>query len=209
MAAVTAAVVAGAATAYGANRQAAAGRDAARATQRGADAATAEQRRQYDLTRADNAPWLQAGTDALARQQAFLNGDTSGFDKSADYQWALSEGFKGLDRGAAASGNLLSGGTDADRIALGQGLATQYAGNYWNKLAGLSGSGQQAGQYLGQAGQNSANQISGNYRDAAAGRASAYQQSGQAWANAGNQLAGIGSWYASQRKPKSYGPGVG
>lgn len=49
------------ATVYGANRAGA----AARAGQRGADAATGESARQYDLTRADLAPYRVTGTGAL------------------------------------------------------------------------------------------------------------------------------------------------
>lgn len=37
-----------------------------------ADQATAEQRRQFDLTRKDLAPWMQAGEDALAKLQTAL-----------------------------------------------------------------------------------------------------------------------------------------
>jgi len=195
MAAVTAAV---AGAAYAANRQARAGRDAARATRQGNDAAISEQRRQYDLARSDNAPFLQAGTDALRLQQDYLRGDRSGFENSSDYLFAVDQGFKGLDRGAAAAGNLLSGGTDADRIAYGQGLASQYAGAYYNRLAGLSGTGQTAGANLAALGANSANQIGALQQSTGNARASAYQNAGNAYAGAANQLAGIGGFVAGQ-----------
>jgi hypothetical protein len=45
--------------------QADAAKDASRASQRGADSATAEQRRQYDTTRADTAPYRAIGTQAI------------------------------------------------------------------------------------------------------------------------------------------------
>ena len=198
MAAVTTAVVAAGAAAYSANRQAAAGRDAARASQRGADAATAEQRRQFDMARQDQMPWLQAGQEALGMQQRFLAGDFSGFERSPDYAYALQEGFKGLDRGAAAAGGLWSGGADADRIKLGQGLATQNANNYWNRLAGLSNTGQTTAGNLGSLGANMASNI-GNYQmNAANARASAYQQRGAAQAGFANQLAGFAGYLGGQ-----------
>lgn len=177
--------------AYGASRQARAGERGANAQERASQQATEEQRRQFDLTRQDMAPWLQAGTDALSQQQAFLSGDWSGFQNSPDYKWALDQGFKGLDRGAAAGGNLYSGGMDADRMALGQGMATQYANNYWNRLAGLSQTGQVTANQLGGYGQNMANQVGGNLMNAANARASSYANSANAWANYGNQLAGL------------------
>lgn len=200
MAAVTTAVVAGAATIGGAAMQSRAAGRAASAQASANNAAIGEQRRQFDLTRQDMAPWLQAGTDALGRQQAFLNGDWSGFQNSPDYQWAVQEGTKALDRGAAAAGGLWSGGADADRIALGQGLATQYAGNYWNRLAGLSNTGQATAGQLGQFGQNSANAIGGLMQNTGAARASAYQQQGNAWSGALNGLSGIVGWGLSQRR---------
>lgn len=201
MAAVTAAVVAGVATVGGAAMQSRAAGRAAGAQAAGNRAAIAEQQRQYDQTRQDMEPWRLAGADALQRQTAFLNGDWSGFQNSPDYKWAVDQGFKGLDRGAAANGSLYSGGTDADRIALGQGLATQYANNYWNRLAGLSNTGQNTAAQIGQFGQSAANNISGLMQNTGAARASAYQQQGAAWSNALNGLSGIGAWYLGQRKP--------
>jgi hypothetical protein len=59
-----AAIGAGAAVAGGA-MQADAAKDAARAQGRAADAATAEQRRQFDLTREDTAPYREIGRQAL------------------------------------------------------------------------------------------------------------------------------------------------
>ena len=116
---IAAAAVVGA---YSANQQSRAGERGANAQVRASQEATAENRRQFDLTRGDMMPWLSAGQGALNLQQRFLDGDMSGFEKSPDYAFALEQGFKGLDRGAAASGGLWSGGADADRIKLGQGL---------------------------------------------------------------------------------------
>jgi hypothetical protein len=211
MAAVTSAVVAAGVSAYGANRQTSAARDAGRASQRGADAATAEQRRQFDLSRSDQLPWLQAGQDALSRQQQFLAGDFSGFETSPDYAYALQEGFKGLDRGAAAAGGLWSGGADADRIKLGQGLASQNANNYWNRLAGLSNTGQNTSGNLGSLGANMASNIGGYQMSAANARASAYQQQGAAQAGFANQLAGYAGYLGGQwgKRPSNSGASAG
>lgn len=163
----------------GANAQAAA-----------ADAAARESGRQYDQTRQDMMPWMGAGTNALAQMERLNAGDFSSFQASPDYQFAQQQGLQSLDRSAAARGSLFSGGADADRIAFGQGLASQQYGNYYNRLAGLAGIGQQTAGQMGQFGaQNAANQ--GQFAlGAGNARASAYQQQGQAWTNA---LAGVGS----------------
>lgn len=181
---------------YAADQAKDASKDASRASQNATNATIEEERRQFDLTREDQMPWLDAGRGALDKQNAFLAGDWSGFKDSPDYAFAVDQGFAGLNRGAAANGSFGSGGADADRIALGQGLATQYAGNYWNKLAGMSGTGIQTAQNLGGLGAN----MAGNIGNALAGNAAAQRQSSFGRADANTQLAtGIGgqfnNWY--------------
>lgn len=172
--------------------------DAADAQAGGAAAATAEQRRQYDLTRQDNMPWLEAGGWALGQQRNALSGDWTGFQDSPDYAYAFQQGMRGLDRQNAANLSLTSGGADADRIALGQGLASQNFGNYWNRLADLSNTGQSTAGQLGQFGANSANQIGQNYIGAGNARASGYINQANAWNNSINT--GVG-FYGYTRGP--------
>lgn len=147
--------------ALSASAQKKAAKSAAGASQAATDAQIEEQRRQYDQTRTDQMPFLEAGYGAIKRQNAFLDGDTSGFENSADYKFAVDQGFKGLNRGLARNGALWSGGGDADRIAYGQGLASQYSNNYWDKLARQAGQGQGAANQLGGLGANMAGQIGG------------------------------------------------
>lgn len=147
---------------------------AANAQERANNATIEEQRRQYDLTRADNQGFMDAGNDALKRQEAFLNGDMSGFENNAGYKFQVQQGFQGLNRLASANGSYRSGGADADRMAYGQGLATQYADNYWNKLAGRAGQGQTAVNGLGTLGAGMANQISYANQRTGDARASSY-----------------------------------
>lgn len=192
-------VVAGAATVIGGALQANAGEKGANAQRRAADAATAEQRRQYDQTRQDLMPWLQQGGWALDQQRNFLNGDWSGFQNSPDYRWAVNQGTQALDRGATAQGNLWGGGADADRIALGQGLATQYAGNYYNRLAGLSGTGQTTANQLGGFGQQYGQQYGQNQMNSAQAQASSYANTANAWGNVAQQGASLFGQYQAGR----------
>ena len=190
-------VAAGAATVIGGYLSSEAGKDGADAQQRAADAATAEQRRQYDQTRQDMQPWMRDGTWALGQQRNFLSGDWSGFQGSPDYLWAVNQGSKALDRGATAQGNLWGGGADADRIALGQGMATQYAGNYYNRLAGMSGTGQTTANQLGGYGQQFGQQFGQNQMNSAQAQASSYMNSANAWGNALQQ--GVSAFGQYQR----------
>lgn len=160
----------------------------------------AEQQREYDLARQDQLPFLQAGYGALDRQNAALGGDWSGFYNSPDYAYALNQGITASDRSAAAHGALGSGGHSADLMALGQGLATQNFGNYWNRLAGMAGQGQTSASNLGQYGMNMANQIGNAYQNAGDARASSYLQQGNNWAGvAGAAGNAFGQWYGNRQ----------
>lgn len=133
-------------------------------------------------------PYAQAGESNLNRLNALMGGDYSGFTNSPDFRAAQDIGLRQLDRSAAARGSLYSGGADADRIALGQQLASQYLSNYRNALSGLAGMGMQArGQQANLAG-NMANIAIG----AGQARASAYQQQGQNMQNMIGNLTSFG-----------------
>lgn len=173
---------------------------AAAAQQKGYDAATAEQRRQFDLAREDQMPWLQAGQRALHQLEQLNSGNFSSFTASPDYQFALTEGLKGLDRSAAARGALWSGGADADRMAYASGLATQNYGNYYNRLASLAGLGQTTASGLGTLGANYASNAGNLALGAANARASSYRDQ----ADTMTQLVGSGGdlladWYRGRR----------
>lgn len=173
------------ADAWSANKAAGAQKDASKKS-------IAEQKRQFDLSRSDQMPWLQAGSAALGQMQALNKGDFSQFYQSPDYQFALDQGIKGLDRSAAARGRLYSGGYGQDLTQYAQGLATQNYGNYYNRLAGLSGTGQTTATNLGSLGQNYANAFSRQQQNIGDARASAYQAYGQAFNKASDQ---IGSFF--------------
>lgn len=169
MVAVAVGVGTAAVGAYAANKAASAAKQAGRN-------ATEESARQYNQTREDMMPWLEAGGWALDRQQQLLQGDYSRFFESPDYKAALQLGTEALDAGATAQGNLWGGGADADRIQFGQQLASQNLGNYWNRLAGLSQTGQGTANQLGGFGQTHANNVAQNQWGVANARASAYGQ---------------------------------
>jgi hypothetical protein len=167
--AVGATVISGAISLYGQNK-------AAKAQQKGADAATAEQARQFDQSRADQQPWLQAGQQALTQQQALNSGDFSSFYQSPDYAFARDQGLQSLERGAAARGGFMGGGADADRMNFASGLASQNYGNFYNRLAGMSNTGQGTATNLGNLGANYANNMGNLAINQGGARASSYQQ---------------------------------
>lgn len=183
-------------------------KDAAGAQTQASMAAVDEQRRQFDLTRQDQLPWLQAGQNSLATQQALLSGDYSKFYQSPEYQWTQQQGLQGIDRSAAARGSLYSGGADADRMKFAQGLASQEYGNFWNRLAGVSGTGQTSATNLGSLGQQSASNIGNALIGAGNARASAYQSQADTNAQTIGALGGMfNNWYQGNKANNGGGTG--
>jgi len=81
------------------------------------DRATAEQRRQFDITREDVAPWLETGKAALEQYSGLVmgGGDTEamqeGLRQYPGYQFALEEGIGAIEKSSAARGLTQSGQT--------------------------------------------------------------------------------------------------
>lgn len=195
------AVAIGGAAVIGAGASIYAGNKAAGAQKSAANSAIAEQDKMYGLNSANAQPYLDAGANAVNLQNQYLAGDTSGFNNSPDYKFAVQQGTKQLDAGATAQGNLWGGGADADRISLGQGLATQYANNYWNKISGVAAQGNQASAALAGVGTNTANQIGGQYNNMGQAQASSYANQANSTNNLLNQFGNI----AGQMDQSSYG----
>ena len=182
---------------FGAESASDAASTAAQASGAASAASIAEQRRQYDQNRADQAPYLAAGTGAVNRLAAGVGyggefGSTRPFDFKYDQNadpgtaFRMSEGIKALDRSAAASGGLLSGATLKGVQRYGQDLSSQEYNNafnryvtgfnantgernaLYNRLAGVSGTGQTATNQIGAQGANTASNIGASLMGSAA-----------------------------------------
>lgn len=149
----------------------------------------AEQRRQYDLTRADMAPWRTAGASAIGQLAGMLQ---PGYDHttSPGYQFRFGEGQRAVESGAASKGLLMSGGTLKDLTRYGQGVAAQDFGDQFNRVASVASGGQQANTSLGQLGAQSAGNISSLLQNTGQARASGYINSTNAITSG---IAGLGS----------------
>jgi hypothetical protein len=198
--AAAAAVAGGAASIIGGN-------SAANAQKKASNNAIAEQDKMYQQDTSNAQPYMNAGSNAVNLQNQYLAGNTSGFENSPDYQFALSQGEKASTAGAAANGNLWGGGQTADAISLGQGLATQYANNYWNKISGVAGQGLSATNALAGVGTNTANQISGQYNNIGQSQASNDVNTANTIGNITNQAANL--YGQQQATQSSYGSGSG
>ena len=173
--------------------------------------ATQLQRDQWQQQQTNQKPWLEAGTNALAKMQGpagdvtpWKSFSSSDFAADPGYGFRMSEGLKALDRTAAARGGLLSGATLKGAQRYGQDLASQeYGAAYnrfnqdqtntlgqqnlgYNRLAGLAGIGQNANTQLGQAGQNYANQAGQNIMSGAQSSAAGAMGNANSMVNAIN-----------------------
>lgn len=180
--------------------------------------ATDMQREMFDLQREDQAPWREAGTNALNElwgQRGNLTRQFGMSDFQADpgYDWRLRQGQQAIERSAAARGNLLSPATMKALQEYGQGMASQEYGNAYNRFVGnqqntgnfyrsLSGQGQTSAQGLASAAQNYANNVGNLAMSNAANQGNA----GFAQANAyGNALSGIGQAIGGMNTQNMYG----
>lgn len=187
------AVAIGGAAVVGGVASYASGKKAAKAQNQGAELQAqqaadqiAEERRQFDLTRADYAPYRDTGAKALGSLASMygVNPDGSRIDMSdavratPGYQFRLNEGTKAIERSAAARGLLGSGATLKALTRYGQDYASDEYNMFTNKLATLAGVGQTATAGTAAAGEA-----------AVSGMGAARAQAGQAAVNAGNARA--------------------
>ena len=205
-AAVPLAIVGGSIIGGAMNKSAAS--SAANAQTHAADTASQTQLSMYNQTRADQAPWRQAGGQAVGALSQFygMGGGSGGVDAQGNptqggspdysqilsglpgYQFQQQQGEKAVQQNLAARGLLQSGAAGKALTQYGQGLGDQYAGQYTSGLQSLAGLGQSSAQATGQAGANAANQVGSNQIYAGNAQASGYANQANA-VNAG--LSGI------------------
>lgn len=180
--------------------------------------ALAEQRRQFDLNRADLAPYRGAGVNALSRLSAWQPFDGTGFVESPDYAYRYNEGVRGINADASARGLLNSGARVKALQDRGQQLASGEYANWFARQGGLNSQNfnQQASiAGIGQAGTNAgvaagsgsanamSNILSGMGNAQAAGANAAGNAQAGAMNNWGDAVnSGLNNalyWYASQR----------
>ena len=200
MAAVTAAMVGGVATAGAAKMQSDAAKKAGNASNAAAQQAVAEQQRQFDTFQQNIQPYLGAGQNALANLTALNSGDYSGFNQSPDYLWAQQQGTQALDRSAAARGSLYSGGHQADLMQFGQGLASQQLGSYRNAQMSMAQLGQNSAVGAGSLGQQNANALGQLYAGQGAAQGNMAINQANSWGNALQGIAGLAGQYSTQRQ---------
>ena len=185
------AVIGGGAALFAGSEQADAANRSAELQAQATRESVEEQRRQYNLTREDLAPYRETGTNALALY-AGLYGITRGegeagilsteemqgfrdrFTETPGYQFRFDEGIRALDRSASATGRLRGGGYTRELTRYGQGVASGEFENYANRLSGLAGMGQGSTVSTGTLGVQTGANIGNALMAAGTARASGY-----------------------------------
>lgn len=173
---------------------------AAETSSSGGVEATAEQRRQFDLTRQDFAPYRETGVNALKQLEAEINQPVSAQDVMSDpgYQFGLQQGQQALDRKIAAMGGRVSGAAikaagrfGTDYASSGFNAAYQRRQDRLNRLAALAGVGQSATGSSAAAGAQSSNAISSLLQNRANTQAASQLAQSNIWGDAVKQFGAI------------------
>jgi hypothetical protein len=161
------------------------------------DAAIEEQRRQYDQTRADLAPYRQVGGNALQQLYGGINQQVTPEMVMSDpgYQFGMDQGMQALQRAQSRMGGRVSGQALKSAARFGTGFASQgYNAAYQrrqdtlNRLAAIAGIGQTATGSSAAAGSQMANNVSGLMSGQGNASAAARMAQGNIWGNAFGDL---------------------
>ncbi len=183
---------------------------------------------QYEQTRADQMPFLEAGKTALNKLIPLATNYTpfsyGAMTADPGYGFRLSEGQKALDRQAAARGGLISGGALKAAARYGQEMGSQEYTNAFNRyqaernaqlnpLQSLAGMGQTTMTNLGSMGASNAANVgnlmtSGAAASAAGGMGQA-QAIGSGLGTYLNYRQGNNLVEALRRNQSQYGPNYG
>jgi hypothetical protein len=182
----------------------------------------AENARQFDITQANQAPYLAAGKTALSTLAAEndVAFDPSKVQMDPGYQFGLQQGRQAIDRQAAAGGGRISGAALKAAAQFGTDYATTgYSAAYsranqartdrLNRLAALAGVGQTATQNIGALGAQTAGANSALMVAAGNNAGAAQLAQGNIWGNAGNQIAALYGRGAGAGSSRSDGMGTG
>ncbi len=170
----------------------------------------AENRRQFDVVQANQAPYLEAGKVALGKlaTENEIPLDQSAVQMDPGYQFGLREGQRAIDRQSAAAGGRVSGaalkaaaqyGTDyaTTGYSTAYARANQTPTDRLNRLAALAGVGQTATDNVSAFGTNMAARNSALMTAAGDNAGAATMARANIWGNTGNQLAALYGKYAT------------
>lgn len=176
------------------NAQKKAANQASNAQTQSAELGIAEQRRQFDQVQQLLAPYVNAGTGALAGQQNLLGlngadaqmGAFNGIQSSPQFGALMQQGEDAILSNASATGGLRGGNVQGALAQFRPQLLAQLIDQQYARLGGLTSIGQNAAAGTGNAGIATGNQITqllGQQGQAQAGAALAAGRANSQFAN--------------------------
>lgn len=183
----------------------AAAEEASAAQQAAAQTGITEQRRQFDVTQAQLAPFREAGVSALGQQQALLGLGGAEEQQAAFAAFAETPGQKflrdqqerALLRSASAIGGLGGGNVRSALQAQAFGRAQTDIANQFGRLGAISGAGQAATAQTGQFGAGTAANIANLQQAGGAARASGVLGQQQAISGGIQNLTGLAAQFGA------------
>jgi hypothetical protein len=174
---------------------------ASKAQQQSDALAIAEQRRQFDLTRSDYAPYLSLGKSALNPIGDLLGLNGAGNSQAAidalkaspAYQSLYRNGEEAILQNASATGGLRGGNTQRSLADFGSDTLSAVIADQLARLGGVAGMGQNATGSVANLGANSANSISNLFKAQGDAAASGAATQAGVWAGVMNNLSGMAS----------------
>ncbi len=182
----------------GADDAADAALEAGRLQAEAADRGTEEISRQFDITRKDLAPTIEAGNLARDQQTALLGLDgeeaqqtaVDSINESPAQEFIRKRAQRNLLQNSAAIGGIGGGNVRTALAQQGAGFAAQDTENQFNRLQQLSSPGTATATNLGQFGQQTAQSVAQGINRSAEAQASGILGAGQARAQGISSLIG-------------------
>jgi len=214
-------VIPAAAAILGGRQSAKAAQSAADTSAAASDRATELQRDMFNRNIELQAPFREAGVNALSKlvplATEYKPFGMDSFQQDPGYAFRMSEGIKGLERSAAARGGLLSGATLKGIQRFGQDLGSQEYMNAFNRyqternaqlnpLQSLAGVGQTSANTLGAAGTQFANTMGNIGMNQAGVQGNATMARASAYGDTINQLSRL---YGGSNYGRPVGGGTG
>jgi hypothetical protein len=162
----------------------------------------------YYQTRADQAPWLEAGSEAVNTLSQKVKAGPGEYQKSPYYNFLMEQGTTALERGAAAKGKQFSGAQGKALTGFGQNLASTDYNNWLSQWYDslkpyqvMAGMGQTSANNLGVQGSQTAQGVGNSQIQAGNAQAAGILGASQPWIN-------VGQWGANQLMQYGYNQNV-
>lgn len=173
-----------------------------------ADRASALQWKQYQQSRQDQMPWLEAGTKALGTLEGQIEAGPGEFTESPGYKFRLAEAEKAILRNRTATGNVASGSTLKALNEYSQDYASneydKFLSRYYDRLKplqSLARVGQTTSANVGQQGIQTGRAMGSYGVQAGQARASGYENQANVWTDALQGGANALGTYMGRRNP--------